>query len=211
MEAVYVPSTYRRVMAFLIDQVVSLLMYVPFYGVFSRLILTDEEVHLSVVQLFILLLIPAVYEFVFLALMQATPGKWLMNLKVVPNHHPDHKLEFGQCLLRPLTGRLSLLLSWAIYALAFFRYDRTHLCDWIAETRVVQFKPRASHARVRWFLGSIFILSHTYEGLSSASHAIRQINWQEGQVDLRALIPNTSSAGAEFGFEGDLGGDEDEE
>lgn len=209
MEEIYVPSTWRRLGAFLIDQVVSVVMYLPFWGAFSKLILTDNDVSLTVIQMGIMLLIPAIYEFIFLALMQATPGKWMMGLKVVPCGDPNSKLEFGHCLLRPLTGRLSLLLSWAIYAVAFFRYDRTHLCDWVAETRVIQFKPRAARARVRWVLGVLLILSHGYEGLSSASHTLQQINWNEGKVDLRALIPSHSNgAGAEFSFDPD--GDDEE-
>lgn len=208
MDQVYFPSTWRRLWAFLLDQLFSLVMYLPFFGAFSKLIFTDNEAELSLIQLGLLLMVPAVYEFIFLALMQATPGKWLMGLKVVPVNNAEGKLEFSQCLLRPLTGRLSLLLSWAIYAVAFFRYDRTHICDWIAETRVIQFKPRAGRTRIRWILGSLFILSHGYEGLQSAAHTIQQINWEEGKVDLRALIPNTSSR-AEFKF--DPMSDEDEE
>jgi uncharacterized RDD family membrane protein YckC len=199
MEEVYLPSTWRRLWAFLIDQMVSMVMYLPFFGAFRQLVLTDNEVSLSIIQLGLMLLIPAIYEFVFLALMQATPGKWFMGLKVVPCNNADAKLELGHCLLRPLVGRLSLLLSWAIYAVAFFRYDRTHLCDWVAETRVIQFKPRAARPRVRWMLGLLLMFSHGYEGLSSASHTLQQINWSEGKVDLRALIPNKSNAvGAEF-------------
>ncbi|MNL00715.1 RDD family protein [compost metagenome] len=160
-------------------------------------------------QMGVLLLVPAIYEFIFLALMQATPGKWMMGLKVVPCNDPNAKLEFGHCLLRPLTGRLSLLLSWAIYAVAFFRYDRTHLCDWVAETRVIQFKPRAARTRLRWVLGTLFVISHGYEGLRSASHTLQQINWSEGKVDLRSLIPTRSnSMGAEFEF--DPNGDDEE-
>jgi uncharacterized RDD family membrane protein YckC len=203
MEEIYVPSTWRRLGAFLIDQFFSAFMYLPFFGFFSKLIFTDNDVYLSLTQFGIMMLIPAVYEFVFLALMQATPGKWFLGLKVVPRHNPETKLEFGQCLLRPLVGRLSLLFSWAIYALAFFRYDRTHLCDWVAETRVVQFKPRAKRTRVRWVLGVLLILSHGWEGVKTASNTLQQINWVDGQVDLRALIPNTSNT-SDFGFdEGD--------
>lgn len=208
MDQVYFPSTWRRLCAFVLDQIISMVMYLPFFHAFSQLIFTDGEAQLTLTQLGIMLMVPAIYEFIFLALMQATPGKWLMGLKVVPANNAENKLEFAQCLLRPLTGRLSLLLSWAIYAVAFFRYDRTHICDWIAETRVVQYKPRAARTRIRWALGIVFILGHGYEGMRSASHSIQQINWQEGKVDLRALIPNTASS-SEFKF--DPMSEEDEE
>jgi uncharacterized RDD family membrane protein YckC len=209
MEEVYVPSTWRRLWAHLLDTAFSTVMYLPFFGIFYKLIFTNDEVHASLMQVGIMFLIPAVYEFIFLALMQATPGKWLMGLKVVPNHNPDLKLELGQCLLRPLTARLSVIFSLAIYALAFFRYDRTHLCDWVAETRVVQFKPRPSLPRIRWALGVLFILSHSYEGLGSASKILQQVDWNQGRIDLRAVMQNTSNASSsDFSFDGE--GDDDE-
>lgn len=188
METAHVASTWRRLFANGIDQIVILPFYLPFVGIFIKLIFTEDDVIVTLLQLFLLLLIPAVYEFVFLVMMQATPGKWLMGLKVVPVADYTEKLNWYQCLLRPLAGRLSFFFSWGIYALAFFRYDRTHLCDWLAETRVVQNRPRSSPAQIRWVVGVLFVLLYSYEGLVSSQMMLKSIDWSVGQANLRLVF-----------------------
>lgn len=188
MTEAHVPSTWRRLFAYSIDQMVVLPFYLPFIGIFLRLFFTDDEVLVSLNQLLVLYLIPAVYECVFLVLMQATPGKWLMGLKVVPSRNYDEKLHWSQCLLRPLVGRLSFFFSAAVYSVAFFRYDRTHLCDWVAETRVVQGTPRPHKAQIRWILGTVVLLLYVYEGMVSAKMVLNSIDWQERQADLREVF-----------------------
>lgn len=188
MDNVYVPSTFRRLIAQGIDQAVRLIFYIPFLKSFFLLIFTDDPVRVSFYTLGLMFLIPAIYEFIFLVMMQATPGKWFMGLKVVPFSHSNEALDWRQCVLRPLTERLTFFFSWAVYALAFFRYDRTHLADWVAETRVVQFKPRSSRANVRWVTGSLLIFLYVYEGLVSSAAVLRVVDWQNKQVDLRDIV-----------------------
>lgn len=188
MDNVYVPSTWRRLFAHLIDQVIRMAFYLPFAKAFFLLLFTEDEVNVSLLQLFLLFMVPAVYEFVFLVLMQATPGKWLLGLKVVPFSNAQEKLDWQQCVLRPLTERLTLFFSWALYATAFFRYDRTHAADWVAETRVVQFVPRQSRARIRGILGTFLVLIYLYDGYVTSRDLIEVIDWQNHQVDLRDVI-----------------------
>lgn len=187
MDDVYVPSTWKRLIAVTIDQLMILPFYLPFAKKFFTVFFTDDDVYLSLLQLFILFLVPAFYEFVFLVVMQATPGKWLMGLKVVPHNSPYEELHWTHCVMRPVVGRLSFFFAWGIYALAFFRYDRTHLADWLAETRVIQFVPRARRAKLRWILGTVFVIMYAYEGLTYSSSVLNQIDWKNHQVDLRAL------------------------
>ncbi|WP_291516217.1 RDD family protein [Bdellovibrio sp. ArHS] len=188
MDSVYVPSTIRRLIAHAIDQVVRLIFYIPFLKPFFLLIFTDDQVPVSFFTLALLFLIPAIYEFIFLVVMQATPGKWFMGLKVVPFSNPKEALDWRQCVLRPLTERLTFFFSWALYALAFFRYDRTHLADWVAETRVVQFKPRVTRAQIRWITGSLLVFLYVYEGLVSSAAVLRVMDWQNKRVDLRDIV-----------------------
>lgn len=188
MDNVYVPSTWRRLVAHGVDQLIRVFCYIPFAKPFFLMVFTDEDVKISLLQLFVLFMVPAIYELVFLILFQATPGKWLLGLKVVPFTNPSEKLDLQQCILRPLMGRLSFFFSWAIYALAFFRYDRTHIMDWVAETRVVQFSPRATRAKLRPILGVLLILLYVYEGLSSARGILQVVDWENGQVELRSLL-----------------------
>ncbi|UOF02148.1 RDD family protein [Bdellovibrio reynosensis] len=188
MDKVFVPSTWKRLIAHFIDQMIRVIFYLPFIKVFYLLIFTDDEVHISFLQLGLFLLIPAIYEMVFLMMMQATPGKWLLGLKVVPFNNPYEKLDWQQCVLRPLVQRLSLFFSLAIYALAFFRYDRTHLADWVAETRVVQFNPRINRPRIRWFVGTLFLLFYIYEGIISAQGFLKTVDFKTKTLNVRALV-----------------------
>ncbi|WP_413584261.1 RDD family protein [Bdellovibrio sp. HCB274] len=188
MNDIYVASTWKRLFAQLIDQVFLLACYLPFGVLFYRVWFTDGEVEISLFQLIMLFLVPALYETVSLMLISATPGKWLLGLKVVPADDPSKELLYTQCVLRPLTSRLTFFFSWAIYALAFFRYDRTHLSDWVAETRVVQFSPRPNRPTIRRVVGTLLILSYAYEGMLFSSRVINEINWNTGKADLRALV-----------------------
>ena len=184
----YFPSTWRRLLAYFIDQGISLLFYLPFAGTVYKMVFTTEDVYLSVVELLVLFLMPAVYEFVFLLLMQRTPGKAVCGLWVVPFANVNEKLDWRQCVLRPLVGRLSFFFSWRIFALAFFRFDRTHLADWVAETRVVQSSKRENAPTIRWFVGLILVVSYAYEGLVSSSAVINSIDWVNLQVELRSAL-----------------------
>lgn len=192
MDNVYIPSTWRRLIAKGIDSVIRSVFYLPFAKSFFLLLFTDDDVRISLASLFVMFIIPVIYELVFLLFMQATPGKWLMGLKVVPFGDPLALLDWRQCILRPLTERLSFFFSLAIYALAFFRYDRTHLADWVAETRVVQFSPRPLRTKIRWFLGSLLVIANITEGLQSSSRILNVIDWEEKQVELRLLMDENS-------------------
>lgn len=194
MDNVFVPSTWRRLAAYGIDQLLRTVFYLPFAKIFFLLVFTEDEVHITLWEGLALLLVPTMYEMIFLILMQATPGKWLMGLKVVPFSQPHQHLHWQQCVLRPLVNRLSFFFSWAIFVLAFFRYDRTHLADWVAETRVVQGTPRLTRASWRPILGSILFVIYFTEGLSSAGTILQAVNWREGQIELRALVDSEAFA-----------------
>ena len=201
MNEVYVPSTIRRFFALSIDQIFLVICYLPFAKSFYNVLFTQGDVEISLFQLSMIMLIPLLYEAVSLMLLSATPGKSLLGLKVVPAHNPNEELDYTQCILRPLTSRLTFFFSWGIYALALFRYDRTHLSDWVAETRVVQFKPRDKRTRVRWIIGTFLVLSYTWAGLANASQVINAINWQTGKADLRAIVGSDEMNTFQFDLE----------
>lgn len=188
MLSTYLPSTWRRLTANFIDEVLMLPFYIPFAGIFLRMMFSDEAVTISLMTFALILIIPAVYEFIFLVMLQATPGKWLLGLTVVPSCDVETPLDWRQSLLRATSKRLSLFFSLAIYVLAFFRYDRTHLADWVAETRVVQNQPRQKPARIRWFLGSIFLVYFCIEGWMGAMRVAQTIDWQNKRVHVDDLL-----------------------
>lgn len=188
MTDVFVPSTIKRILAFGLDQLLVLFFYFPFFGLFWKVYFTDEQVFISLWTLLALFLIPAIYEFVFLMLFQATPGKLLFKLKVVPASNCDSELSFSHCLLRPLVERFSLFFSWAVYALMFFKYDRTHIADWIAETRVVQTTPRKKRPHLRWFIGSLLVVVYLYKGLNYSSNLFKNIDWSQKQIEIHTFF-----------------------
>lgn len=188
------PSTWKRLAANAIDEVIMIPFYVPFIGVAIELFFGDDDVEISLFKFALIMMIPAVYEFIFLVLFQATPAKWFLGLKVVPARNAAEHLAWQQCLLRAFSKRLTLFFSSAIYVVGFFRYDRTHVADWIAETRVVQSSPRAARPKIRWIIGSILLIYFCIEGWRSATEVTRAIDWNEGTINLsriqEAFVPS---------------------
>jgi uncharacterized RDD family membrane protein YckC len=204
VEEVYAPSTVKRLLAFGVDQFLILLLYIPFIKIFTQALLDDGEIYFSLWSLLYLFLAPAFYEFVFLFLWQKTPGKWLFNLKVVSAANGLGQLGFSDSFLRALAGRLSFFFSSAIYAVAFFRYDRTHVKDWLAETRVVQSSARRKPPQVRWILGSFLFLSYLHEGILSSSQIIENIDWKNKQIEIHALVDGRGLSSIQFTDEAEV-------
>ena len=192
MSQIYVPDTMKRLWARLIDQLLSLIFYIPVVKAFFLLVFTEQEVQISVMTLIVMAFIPAIYEGVWLWILQQTPGKWFLGLKVVDAYNPEKELAWQQCLMRALVGRLDLFFSLAIYALAFFRYDRTHLADWLVETRVVQMAPRVHKAKMRWLVGSIFVVFYGWQGIEQATLFLKNAKIESGQVSLRGVYQSLS-------------------
>lgn len=171
-----------------IDQLICLPLYFPFIVYWWKLFFTDEDVFVSVYVFGLFVVIPVIYEISFLILMQATPGKVIMGLKVVPSADLGQKLDWQQCVLRPIVNSLSLLIGYAAYSLAFFKYDRTHFGDWMAETRVVQKTARTKTPKKRYILGCIFIVLSLSDGLSTARLFIGNVDWENRIIDLRKIV-----------------------
>lgn len=199
----YVPSTWKRIFAWLVDRLVIALLFFPFWG-FWYLLGESEDVIFVPLWLFgFLILFPMLYEFLFLALFQQTPGQWVWDLWVVPRHHPGARLRWEQAFLRALSGRLCLFFSYAPYALAFFRYDRTHLCDWIAETRVLQAERRHRPPRLRWITGSFLVFIYVSQGFQNALLMADSIDWGSKRVDIQEALDGGSLENLDFFDVGD--------
>ncbi len=198
----YLPSTWKRCFAFAFDQFVMILLYFPLWGFWYEMMTSDEEViyvPLSVYAFF--LLFPFFYEFIFLFLFQQTPGKWVFGLWVVSPSDPARPLTWVQAFLRALVGRFSLFFSWAPYALVFFTYDRRHLVDWVAETRVLQDTPRARPPKIRWIVGIILVLFYVSEGFEHAMYTWDSIDWDSGRVDLQEAFGENAFDWVNLDFE----------
>lgn len=153
----HIPGMSRRIMAFYVDECLRAIFFAPLLGLTwlgasPRLLLLAVFVYLS-------------FRVACLALVGASPGKLLLGLRVVGRE--GRELEFSQACLRVLADELSLFFAFAPRALAWLRWDRTHLSDWIAETRVISVKPHTEVPRVRPVLGSILVLLGLYWGAKS--------------------------------------------
>ncbi len=162
----HVPSTGSRVAARLLDEIIIGLFCLP---VLIPLFWGRSDLWTPWPWVIYLCEVPLMYESLSIWVFSQSLGKWVFSLQVCSNRNPKLELNFWQCLLRSLVGRLTLFFSWAPQALALFRYDRTHLADWLAQTRVISLRPNPKRTRIRPWWGVIFIFLFLETGLSSAA------------------------------------------
>lgn len=182
MKTYYIPSTFDRIFARLIDAVGEFILMSPVLMKTSFNGFSIEGLKLHWLQLVYIVFVRLGYEFVSVFLFDTTPGKWVMGLKIVPARDHGQGLGWQDVLSRVLICRLSLFFSWAIYALMFFRYDRTHLADWVAGTRVVSDRPRRNHAEVRILQGALLICLYLDAGITNAIEMASSVHVENGQV-----------------------------
>lgn len=178
----YVASTVKRFWARTIDQLILTLVLAPLVIFLHR----DGSGWLNVPigTALGVVLVPLFYESLFYYLMKATPGKWIFNLKVLPAQDAKEENWLVRCVLRAATSYLSFFFSWAIYATALWRPDRTHICDWVADTRVVgnvSLEPK----KRRTFLTIILVVIGFFSGLKEAQVRLSEISYAEGFVRVR--------------------------
>ncbi len=162
----YVASTNRRMEAFFLDEVLRMLAFVPWWIASGAPALTAAGLAHSWGWLSVCWSFHFVGRVVFLRTLGGTPGKLLRGLRLVGRDH--EKLEWKQCFLRTLTDDLSTVLGLGTRVLAFLRFDRTHLSDWIAETRVVQLVPRSRFPHRRWALTLVLYVILSANGLQAS-------------------------------------------
>ena len=165
----YTASTLRRLFAYMIDSsILGVLTTFPLFLDFRHWFF-GADMHLSWARILALILIPFCYRLGFLMGMGATPGKWLLGLKVV-DHQTKGELRLDQAALRTLAEYLNFFFHFAPQIIALYRADRRQLGDLLAQTQVVQYFPRAFPAKPRPILATIAILI----SLSTAGENLRQ-------------------------------------
>lgn len=180
----YFPSTWRRLAAHFVDHALITLMQMPVWiAVVLQYIRTDQlQIHWA--HLVYLILVSILYETVCLAFFSTTIGKWQWNLKVISRQKTDEdkSVTFEQALVRTLIMRFSFFFGWSIFGLAFFKYNRTHLADWIAGTQVVGMNERARPTEVRWVLAIGILFLTVNESLRSATVILNSLHWKHPYV-----------------------------
>ena len=110
----------------------------------------------------------------------ATIGKYLMGLRVIPCDHRTQHLGFSQALLRVLCNQLDIYVGWALYVVALGRFDRTHVADWIADTRVIEIAPSSpGPIKIYPFVVLVLFSFFLFQGLSGAVEFLQSfdLNW----------------------------------
>lgn len=169
------PKSSTRLNAFIIDSILRWIMVLPFlrplWGV-----LEEEEISISLWYVIFIALFWLIYDFVFLALFQATPGKILMSLRV--DSKEGKELTWQQAFLRVFATRMTFFLGIGLYATALFSKERRHLFDWFAETKVITEKPVQEEFRKHWFFGTLVILFYLSDGLFYSAALMSNIDWK---------------------------------
>jgi uncharacterized RDD family membrane protein YckC len=150
---VYVPSTYRRVAAHFIDAIIANIFFAPMWVQFSLTYVREGFQFFPWKWVALCGFIYFLYRWLFYKYLGATIGKMIMGLKLVPVANPEGELGWLQSFIRVFADQLSIFFGNGLQALMFLRLDRTHVSDWVAETRVVQKMERQSPAIRRMILG----------------------------------------------------------
>ncbi len=182
-------STWRRVIAYWLDSMVGGLCLLPFWIQFWGGMLFEEKVHIDWRWLIVALLLNLFYKWSFLYFLGATLGKLVMGLRVVPSSGESEDLGLFQSFLRVFTDGLSFFFGLAPRALALLRLDRTHVSDWVAETRVVQLGPQRSLIARHWVVALMVIIVSFFSQFSNLYQSLHFIEFENGQIifDLAAF------------------------
>lgn len=179
-------STERRLLAFSIDSFFHFLCFLPVWIQTMGSYLKTQVLALDVNWLLIGLLFVLFYKWLFLYFLGGTVGKLIAGLRVVPAFDPSQSLGLMQSLLRVLTDSLSIFFGHALRALAFFRLDRTHVADWVAETRVMQFKPRKSYTVRRWIVALVVMFFSGTAQFQNMYRLVQKAELVDGKIVLSA-------------------------
>jgi uncharacterized RDD family membrane protein YckC len=171
----FVPSTWRRFFAYWVDRMIIGFCYAPAFFQAVGSYFRDQIVQVDLRWLILGWLFALIYDLCFVYFMGGSVGKLLFHLRVIS---VNGKLTFWQVLLRTLTNELNLFFGLAHRALALLRLDRTHLADWVAETRVVQLEPRSSPPVRRKILGPILVLVIALSSFSNLYRKLQQVHFE---------------------------------
>lgn len=186
-KVMYTARTGRRLLAFWIDSFFLGLCFVPIWIQLVGAYIRDQEMSVSWNWIVMGYLLRLLYKWMFLYFLGATVGKWLLGLRVVPRAHPADGLGLFQIFLRVLTDDLAFFFGQSLRALALLRLDRTHVSDWVAETRVVQFSKPQNSIKRHWILALVIIFFSFISQFQSVYELFQRLEWRAGQVIIRSL------------------------
>lgn len=183
MSTQYVPSTWRRLAAQSVDGVILGAFSLPIAvrGIQTYLATGIFEVEWK--WLVVSFTLQLLYKWLFLKFLGATIGKLLFGLRLV-SRNGGGELGWLQALIRVITDSLSIFFGQATKVLLFLRFDRTHLSDWVAETRVIQFSPRVSPPHRRPVLTLVLFLYLAYSGFMQSYRYFQTTEWNRTSIKI---------------------------
>lgn len=197
----HVPRTWDRVWALSVDGIILFVLSIPLWADLLVKFVTEDVVVLPWWRAIALLFLSTVYDFVFVWLWGKTPGKWMAGLRIIPTDLTRERPNFIESLIRALMDRLTLFFGYAPYCVAFFRYDRSHLLDLVAETRVVADKPRPINAKLRPLSGLILILFFAASSWRSLDSWAGSVQWTSVGISLPGFRSSIQEAGEAGDFQ----------
>lgn len=191
-----IARSYRRILAYLVDSIITMILFTPIWIQMLASLFRDRTFEIDFNLLILCFLLNFFYHFLFLRFMGGTIGKLLFGLRVV-NKSNGGSPSSMQCFLRVLTDQLGIFFGNAPRVLAFARFDRTHVSDWVAETQVRQTSPREDHPKRNIPVTLVVALYLAYSSFISAYQWIQRSEFDHGKMIVHPLAKESdlSSSG----------------
>lgn len=209
----HISSTWKRLVARFIDDAYVFILQGPVVIIFFKDFIISGEPKIHWAHALYFVAVKIVYETLFVHFFSATPGKMHMGLKIL-NRQPERtskNIALDQAFLRSLVSQLSYIFGWSLYVTAFYKYNRTHVADWVAETQVVSKIKRADRPQLRWIFATCFIFFFMSSSLKGASVSLSAIVWKSPYLHLQNTEFVKMFKDVEVSFDEDMDDDSEEE
>jgi uncharacterized RDD family membrane protein YckC len=178
----FTASTWRRLVAYWLDSMVLAFCWLPVFIQVWGSMAYEGRVAFEWRWLLVGVLLQLFYKWTFLYFLGGTIGKLIMGLRVVPAVDQQASLGLFQSFLRVFADALSIFFGHAPRALALLRLDRTHISDWVAETRVMQLAPQPLLMRRHLLLAMFVILVSFFSQFASIYQNFRLAHIEGPQI-----------------------------
>lgn len=163
LDVLGIAPIWKRAIAYFIDGVLLTLVASPLFLSYYNQVEQNEVFVVEWKWLVALGCFVFSYQWFFIYLTGATPGKWVMGLRVISLRNSGLSLGLFQSFLRCFADGLSFLLGMIPRAFALLRFDRKSFSDWVADTQVMQLAHRSSGGSGRqWFLFFVVVVYSFY-------------------------------------------------
>lgn len=183
----HLPSTWRRLVARLLDDGYVFILQLPVIIIFVTNVFRTNEFKIHWAHAVYFVLVRILYESLSLAFFSTTLGKRQLGLQVInQNKMADKsKISLEQAILRSLVSQLSHIFGWSLFVTALYKYNRTHIADWVADTQVVSFIPRTKRPQVRWVFATGFIFLFLTGSIKGAVVAVQSLTWNKPYIHIQ--------------------------